>query len=162
MENNSVSGSTPSTRLWRGKDEQLWASKGDNEEMVKVQRCFPWSDPGRFVSLRDEEDVEFAYVSDVAALDPDSRKALEGAMAEAGFLLEVTAVHEVAEEIEIRSWSVSTAQGERTFQTRLDDWPLQTPNGGILIRDVSGDLYHVPSINGLDEGSRGLLWAYAG
>lgn len=163
MEKRTDDTSTPTlVRLWRGKDGQLWASSEGREAMVRIQRCFPWSDPGRFVSLRDNDNHEFGYVSDLGALDEKSREALEAAMAEAGFLLQVTAVHDVSEEIEIRSWSVSTVQGERSFQTRLDDWPLQIPNGGILIRDVGGDLYHVPAVERLDASSRSLLWAYAG
>ncbi len=46
------------------------------------------------------------------------------------------------------------------FQTHLDDWPRETPGGGLLIRDVAGDLYFVPDPGGLDGGSREWLWAF--
>lgn len=81
-------------------------------------------------------------------------------MLEAGFVLEIVRVVEIDEEVEIRTWKVETRQGVRSFQTRLDDWPLQVPGGGILIRDVAGDLYHVPRPEELDKGSRQLLWAF--
>ena len=32
---------------------------------------------------------------------------------------------------------------DRTFQTRLDHWPCELPGGGLLIRDVAGDLYYI-------------------
>ena len=67
---------------------------------------------------------------------------------------------ETGEEVEIRTWKVETRQGPRSFQTRLDDWPTEVPGGGIVIRDVSGDLYLVADPNGLDEGSRERLWAF--
>ena len=79
----------------------------------------------------------------------------------AGFLLEITAVREVSEEVEIRCWTVETRQGPRRFQTRLDDWPVTVTGGGLLIRDVAGDLYHVPDPEALDGASREWLWAYA-
>ena len=146
--------------LKRRGDGRLWASRGDEERPVTVRRCFPWSEPARFVSLRDEEEEEFALVADLADLDSASRSALEAALAEAGFVFVVTAIREVEEEVEIRAWRVDTAQGPRRFQTRLDDWPRELPGGGILIRDVAGDLYHVPQPAALDRRSRQFLWAF--
>lgn len=149
-------------RIWRHEDGKLRAALNGVERVVHVRRCFPWSEPGRYISLRDDDDREFAYVGSIDELTTESRTVLEQALAEAGFLLEITAVHEVREEVEIRSWSVATRQGHRRFQTRLDDWPLQIPGGGLLIRDVGGDLYHVPAPDRLDDESQGWLWAYAG
>ena len=57
---------------------------------VVVRRCFPWSEPGRYVSLRDADQAEVALVRDPADLTPASREALGLAMAEAGFVFEVT------------------------------------------------------------------------
>ena len=97
---------------------------------------------------------------DPAELEAESRSALERALADAGFLLEVTQVLEVEEEVEIRHWRVITRQGPRSFQTRLDDWPRSLPDGSVLIRDVAGDLYHIANPNALDRQSRELLWAF--
>lgn len=141
-------------------DGRLWLVRDEGAVPVTVRRCFPWSEPGRFVSLRDGNDREVALVRDPAELDWRSRRALETALAAAGFVLEVTRVHSVTEEIEIRHWVVETAQGARTFQTRLDDWPRELAGGGVLIRDVAGDLYHVPAPDRLDPASRELLWAF--
>src|SRR5438093_413224 len=93
-------------------------------------------------------------------LDPRSRAALEMALAVAGFVFEVTRVLEIDEEVEIRRWRVETQQGPRTFQTRLDDWPRTLPHGGLLIRDLAGDLYHLGRPAALDRHSRELLWAF--
>src|SRR5881409_3041918 len=64
--------------LERRADGKLWALLGDAERVVWVRRCFPWSEPGRFVSLRDEDDNELALVGDPAELDPASRRARSG------------------------------------------------------------------------------------
>ena len=48
--------------LERRIDGQLWARTGGREVRVQVHRCFPWSAPGRFVSLRDAEKEEVALV----------------------------------------------------------------------------------------------------
>ena len=127
---------------------------------VRLRQCFPWSQPHCHLSLRNHEDREVGFVEDPNALDGLSRAALERALAEAGFVLEVTRVVEVEEEVEIRHWTVETRQGRRTFQTHLDDWPRTLPMGGLLMRDVAGDLYRLPATAELDRRSRELLWAF--
>jgi hypothetical protein len=148
--------------LERREDGRLWISSEERETAVRVHRCFPWSEPGRFLSLRDAENREVVMVEDLSDLDPASRAALEGTLVEAGFVLKVNRIVHVEEEVEIRTWQVETVQGERSFQTRLDDWPTDVPGGGVVIRDVAGDLYHVPDPERLDEKSRRWLWAFVG
>jgi len=146
--------------LERHADGRLWAVRDGEGRAVWVRRCFPWSEAARFVSLRDIDDTEFVLVRDPAELDEASRAVLETALAEAGFVFAVTRVLEIEEEVEIRRWRVETRQGPRSFQTRLDDWPRLLPHGGLLIRDVTGDLYHVGRPAALDRHSRALLWAF--
>ncbi len=94
------------------------------------------------------------------ALQQPARRVLEEALAAAGFVFEVTRVTTIEEEVEIRHWRVDTRQGPRSFQTRLDAWPRVLPHGGLLIRDVAGDLYHLADPGALDPQSRALLWAF--
>src|SRR6266566_4872653 len=133
---------------WRA-DGSLWAMWGEEERAVSVRRCFPWTEPARYLSLRDADEEEFAFVRDPADLDARSRAALEVALAVAGFVFEVTRVLEIDEEVEIRHWRVETQQGPRTL-----------PHGGLLIRDLAGDLYHLGRPAALDRHSRELLWAF--
>jgi Domain of unknown function (DUF1854) len=147
------------TLEWRA-DGSLWAIRGDEERAVSVRRCFPWSEPLQHLSLRDADEAEFALVRNPAELDPRSRAALDRALAVAGFVFEVTRVLEIEEEVEIRHWRVETRQGPRTFQTRLDDWPRTLPQGGLLIRDLAGDLYHLVEPDRMDKHSKELLWAF--
>ncbi|MBW2415545.1 MAG: DUF1854 domain-containing protein [Deltaproteobacteria bacterium] len=151
---------TSGLRLERRAGGQLVAARGGQTQTVKVCRCFPWSEPGRFVSLRDSEEEEFALVTDPSDLDEDSRQALEAALVEAGFVLEIEVIHNVEEEIEIRCWQVRTAQGERAFQTPRDEWPREVPGGGLLIRDVAGDLFCIRDPDALDRDSQRHLWAF--
>jgi hypothetical protein len=127
---------------------------------ARLRLCFPWSEPRRHLSLRNQEDEEVAMIDDPSDLDPESRDALERALAEAGFVLEITRVLEVEEEIEIRNWTVETRQGPRTFQTHLDAWPRPLRGNGLLVRDVAGDLYRINDLNQMDGESKELLWAF--
>ena len=147
-------------RLEQRRDGQLWARRDGQAKPVVVLRCFPWSEAQRFISLRDEDDEEFAFVADPGELDVASREALEESLATAGFLLEIERILSCDEEIEIRTWDVETRQGRRRFQTRRDDWPREIPGGGVLIRDVAGDLFIVREPEKLDRKSQALLWVF--
>src|SRR5678816_1603101 len=149
---------TPTLRI--AADGQLVVLVDGTPVPVRLRQCFPWSEPGLHLSLRDDEDREVAIVDDSILLEPGSRRALEQAVAEAGFVLEVTRVLDIDEEVEIRQWTVETQQGPRSFQTHLDDWPRVLPGGGLLIRDVAGDLYRLADPKRLDKKSRELLWAF--
>jgi hypothetical protein len=146
--------------LERRGDGQLWAISNGAPKPVRVHRCFPWSEPDQFLSLRDQENQEVAMVTHLDELESGSRKALADSLLEAGFVLRVTRIVEVKEEVEIRKWEVETEQGLRSFQTKLDDWPWEVPGGGIVIRDVAGDLYYVADPESMDEKSRKWLWAF--
>jgi hypothetical protein len=151
---------TAAPRLELRADGQLWIGQDGAARPVRVARCFPWSAPGHFISLRDERRNEVALIADPATLDARSRELLEDALVEADFVFEIEAIDAIEEETEIRCWSVDTRQGPRRFQTRRDDWPRPVPGGGLLIRDVAGDLFHIAVPARLDARSRKLLWAY--
>lgn len=147
-------------RLEHRADGQLWVSCGARECPVSLRRCFPWSAPQQFLSLRDADDEEVALVRDLAELDPESQAALERALQEVAFVLEVEGVDEVEDEIEIRSFRVRTRQGPRSFQTLRDEWPREMPDGALLLEDVAGDLYRVAEPKALDARSRKRLAAF--
>jgi len=160
MVNFKNSMETGGLTLERRSDGQIWAARNGEEWAIRVHRCFPWSEPGRYLSLRDTDNEEVALIHSVQELEPASQRILQEAIEEVGFVLEVEEILEIDEEIEIRSWKVRTRQGLRSFQTKLDDWPLDVPGGGIIIRDVAGDLYHIAAPSTLDERSRKVLWAF--
>ena len=147
--------------VWR--ESGLFARGPDGEEIpARAQRCFPWSARGRYVSVRDSKEDEVLLVRDLEDLDEGSRHALENALAEASFVLDIERILDVEEEFEIRQWKVLTRQGPRTFQTKCDEWPREMPDGSILVRDVAGDLYRVGVVDNLDAKSRGFMHGLAG
>lgn len=151
---------TDDTLVERLDDGRLFVVIAGESKLVRLRQCFPWSEPHRFLSLRDDDDHELACIADPRYLSRDSRSAIEDALADAGFVLEVLRVVNVEEEVEIRTWTVETKQGRRMFQTHLDDWPRVLPMGGLLIRDVAGDLYRLSDPARFDKRSRELLWAF--
>ena len=151
----------PTHRLSLADDGRLTVQTGDGPpHSVRVVRCFPWSEPSRYVSLRDADDTERCFIERLDMLDEASRTALESALVAAGFVLCITQVTSIEEDFEIRSWQVQTEQGTRSFQTLLDAWPHTTPNGDLVIEDVAGDLYVFPPLASLDPKSKQLLYPF--
>ncbi|MBN1917030.1 MAG: DUF1854 domain-containing protein [Verrucomicrobia bacterium] len=137
--------------------------RGDGDAVaVRVAPCFPWSQAGQYISLRTTDDKEVALIGHLDELADDTRRLVEQALAEVGFVLEVTRVESVRTEIEIRNWQVETRQGPCTFQTKLDDWPHPLGDGTFVLRDVAGNLFLIPKPATLDARSNKLLWPFIG
>lgn len=148
-------------RLRMQPDGRLWLkARGTAEVAVTVRRCFPWSQPLAWLSLRDDSGAEVELVESAAHLDPESRAELVKALEEASFVFVIEAILSVKEEFELRQWRVRTTQGERLLQTRMMSWPRELVDGSLLIQDVANDLYLVPEIGRLDANSQKLLWAF--
>lgn len=148
----------PALSVARMPDGQLSATTAQGTAAVRVCRCFPWSEAAKFISLRDEKENEVALIETLADLDAASRAVVEVALAEAGFVLEIESIESAAEVFEIRAWRVQTRQGPRTFQTALDEWPREVSNGGYLVRDIAGDLFHISEPEEMDERSQKILF----
>lgn len=144
-------------RLERRVDGKLWLLRGANAVAVEVVRCFPWSEPNRYLSLRDSDGNEHAFITELDELDAASRKALGPGLARAGFVLDIIRIESVEEDFELRSFVVETLQGPRRFQTALDAWPRRLESGGLVLEDVYGDLYRVAQPHRLDQHSLELM-----
>src|SRR5256886_15899906 len=99
--NGPVAAVASELTLERRADGRLWAVRGDVARAVWVRRCFPWSEPARFVSLRDDEEREIALARDPAELDPPSRRVLAEAMVAAGLVFEIMRVTAIDEEVQL-------------------------------------------------------------
>ncbi|GAB4245493.1 MAG: DUF1854 domain-containing protein [Candidatus Methylacidiphilales bacterium] len=149
-----------SPQLYLGADGQLRAHSPDGPIQVRVTRCFPWTAPDRYFSLRDSDGKEIAWIDDPAQLEPASQAALQRALALTSFVFSIRRILSVEQDIELRVWSVQTDRGNRRFQTELDQWPEPVAGGGWLLRDVTGDLYRFPPLNHMDRASRRLFWPF--
>ena len=153
-------GAAVSIRLTRAEDGRIMAHKGEDTYPVNINACFPWSAPGSFVSLRDDDNHEVALIDDPKSLDADSQAVLAHGLNQVNFAFEIQSITVLRQEFEIRHWEVVCAQGERRFQTRRDEWPQQIEGSGLLITDVAGDVYMIPDWTRLDRQSRKLLTMY--
>jgi hypothetical protein len=142
------------------KDRPGWlilTTEGSDEEWrVKPIRTFPLTDPEHYISLLDEEENEVGVIEDPRQLEAKSRRALRSLLEHTYFLPIIQKIKRVTEDFGVYRWEVETNKGERVFEVRGREDVRIVANGHVLVRDIDGNRYHVPSLNRLDPESR--LW----
>lgn len=147
-------------RIYYKENRQLYLQKNEDEYEIQVKKCFPWTHPLEYLSLRDVEDNEVFLVENLTQLDADSRKNLAQYLKKSDYIHEIVKVVEVIEDVELRNYQITTQGGDRSIQTRLDDWPNVQEDGAVIIQDLNGDLFRISSPNKLDQKSKELLSTY--
>ncbi len=152
----------PTPTLLQLPDGRLALQSESGPQPVQLCRCFPWSHPDHFLSLRNQEGEELLFLQSPDELDPASSALLKSELTRSGTLFEIESIQSLRKEIELRCWEVTTRQGPRSFQTELDEWPRALPDGRLLIEDLFGDLYVVPPVHHLDPASQNRIWPLLG
>ena len=135
---------------------------GRDEPIVgaQVARCFPWSLPESYISLRDPAGGEFAMLKSTDELPASSRDVVEAELRDKVFNPKILRVISCREEFGVTSIAVETDRGSVTFQIRShDDVRLLSPVRA-LFRDVDGNTYELPDVTALDAASQRHLQQY--
>ena len=129
-------------------------------EDARIARCFPWSLPDTYISVRDKDGKEIALLKSLDVLDPDSRRIVEDEIRQKIFNPRIERIIEHKNEFGVISVTADTDRGRVTFQMRSrDDIRMLSP-GRALLRDADGNTYEISSFDDLDPASRKLLMEY--
>jgi len=132
------------------------AVDGRDEPIVdaRLARCFPWSVPDSYISVRDADGKEITLLRTLDRLDPASRAIVEEELRDKIFNPKIQRLISHKEEFGVTSMTVRTDRGEVTFQIRSrDDVRLLGP-GRALFRDADGNAYELTDLAALDKASR--------
>ena len=127
---------------------------------ARVARCFPWSLPGRYVSVLDAEGEEIALLETLDVLDEASRDIVARQLAGRIFNPVIRRVVEHKHEFGISSITAETDRGTVTFQVRSRDDVRTLSPTRVLFRDADGNVYELPDVTQLDRASRKRLEHY--
>ena len=133
--------------------------RGRQEPYVDVRpaRCFPWSVPECYVSLRDPEGREIVLLESLAGLDPASRATIEKELADKVFNPKIRRIVEYKHDMGVTTITAETDRGTVTFHVRSrDDVRMLSPTRA-LFRDADGNTYELPDLGTLDPQSRKWL-----
>jgi hypothetical protein len=127
---------------------------------AQILRCFPWSVPDQYISLRDADGKEVALVKELDDLDPESRKVVQEELEKKVFNPKILEILDYAHEFGVSSVTARTDRGEVKFQIRSrDDVRLLSPTRA-LFRDADGNVYELEDLTQLDPVSRKHLSHY--
>ena len=128
---------------------------------LQVQRAFPVSEAGEFLSLKEVAGDEVGLIRRLADLDADSRAALEHELKWTYFRSVISAVHSVEVQFHVPHWDVETDRGRRVFELHSSRRDIRVlPGGRVLLRDADGNVYEIPDMRRLDPASRAIVEDY--
>ena len=127
---------------------------------VRIARCFPWSIPDSYLSIRSAEGKELALIVTLNDLDPSSRQVVEQELHEKVFNPRILRILDYNNEFGVISITAQTDRGNVTFQIRSrDDVRMLSPVRAIF-HDADGNSYELHDISTMDALSRKLLHEY--
>ena len=132
----------------------------DSEEPVRdahVARCFPWSLPDRYLSIRDKDGNELHLFGSIDEVPEASRQVVMEELAAQEFVPRILRVHEIDDSFDIIIWKADTDCGPVEFQVKHDEDIRLLGDNYVIIKDHSGMLFEVPDLDALDEKSRALI-----
>jgi len=124
---------------------------------VKCRRCFPYSLPERFISIRDGSDGEIGIVANLQELPKDCRTLIEDDLEMRYYVPQVRKIETIRQRFGGIEWRVDTDRGPKRLITKgIHDTMTEVEVGRYVLTDVDGNRYEI-CIEGLDVGSREWL-----
>ncbi len=146
--------------LQREQNGHLTFLPSDGREPVancRVARCFPWSLPDEFISVRDKDGNEVHLFRSIEDVPDDSRRILMDELLAQEFVPKILRVHEIDDTFDILVWKADTDHGPVEFQVKDDEDIRPISENRLVIKDHAGMLFEIPDLEVLDEHSRGLV-----
>ncbi|MCS7265421.1 MAG: DUF1854 domain-containing protein [Armatimonadetes bacterium] len=137
-------------RLTVGEERSYWK--------VQVYRCFPLTDPDKYISVRDAMNREIGLIRNLSELDQGSIKVVKEELERRYLVPIVKRIISIKERTGMLLWEVETDRGYRRFLNRASQESVEQPEPKRLVLvDLDGNRYYIPDITALDPISFSLL-----
>ena len=124
---------------------------------LSVVQCFPESDPGLWISLRNSEGSEIGLIPDLGKIDVESRRILDRRLREKYHVPEITKIARVERGPEGTRCIVDTDEGEYAILVRGEgDTNTRNFPRIVLTDGPSGRRYRISDYTELDRSSQAL------
>lgn len=129
----------------------------DDAVGVTLRRAFPWTSPGRFVSVRSKDGKELLLIDDPAGLAGPLRNRIDGWLARHSFIPRITRVRSIDADFGYQQWSVETDRGPVDFRVQEREDVRFLHDGRFTVRDADGNVYELDRLDRLDPDTRRVL-----
>ena len=121
---------------------------------VRARALFPFSLPGDYVELRDDEGSLVGFIKHLDDLRPESADAIRASMRLRHFVPLVKQILSISGRHHMFTWKVTTDRGEAEFHIRGRRQNMEEIGGGeYLVTDAEGNRYRIPNVAALDARS---------
>jgi hypothetical protein len=150
-------------RLERNRAGQLvarLAGRADPVVDVQVARCFPWSLPDEYISLRDADGYEIVLFQSLDEVPGQLRESIEHELREKIFNPRILQILDFEHAFGVTSIHARTDRGDVRFEVRSRDDVRLLSATRALFRDADGNIYELSDLDALDAQSRRHLSNY--
>lgn len=135
-------------------------AEGHRHSGVVPVRCFPLTDPDRWLSLCDGHGKELACIDEPADLPDEARAILGEYRRRHEFIPSIERIERITIRPDAVEWAVVTDRGPHVFRIRSDDDVRRLSPQTVLVIDAAGTHYRIADLAALDTPSRKLLDRY--
>ena len=136
------------------------ADQDDPIPNASIARCFPWSFPQAYISIRDEAGREVTLLESLETLDDASRSVVEAELHHKIFNPRITRVTECRTEFGVTTIEAETDRGPVSLQIASRDEVRYLNAHRLLLQDVDGNTFEIEDLSTLDTESRRRLGAF--
>ncbi len=121
---------------------------------VRLRRAFPLTHLNRHISLRSSDGKELLLIDNLENLPGADRELIEQTLAGESFVPQIRRVENVDVRFGYQQWKVQTDRGAAEFRVQEREDIRFLADGRFRIKDADGNVYEMPAVAKMDEGSR--------
>lgn len=147
-------------RLYFSPKDRLRLTIGEDRSYVTIKPVWasPVTYPNRFLALLDGKDQEIVTIDDPGKLTDGSKSAVLEELDRRYLTSTIVRIDNAKVEFGATYWHVQTHRGEKDFVTQsLQENAVWMSETHLLLVDVDGNRFEIPSIPDLDARSQGIL-----
>jgi hypothetical protein len=133
---------------------------GHRHTGVVPVRCFPLTDPDRWLALSNGHGKELKLIAEPSELPADTLSVLNDYRRRHEFIPQIERIERITARPDAVEWRVVTDRGPHTFRIRSDDDVRRLSPQTVLVIDAAGTHYRIADVAALDTASRKLLDRY--
>ena len=131
---------------------------GEVKSGIRPRRLFPLTRKNKYINLVDTSEQEIGILTDLRALDRESRNNINTCLDRYYVLPKVVEIMSIEDKYGVGRWHVITDRGEKEFEVLNYNTDIKKMGGGhYIIIDSDDNRYEVPDINKLDTAGRRLF-----
>lgn len=127
---------------------------GHEDQQTIARRAMPWTDPNRYISLRNKDGNEVAMIESLESIPRAARDEIERYLEQATFIPRIRRIEKINLQHGYQLWDVETDAGALQLRVQEREDVRFLTETRFSVKDANGNLYEIADVNELDEQSQ--------